>query len=261
MRPSGARSRPAPALKAAALAFAAAMLLLQACALLRAAPAPTSAFVPEPQLLSVDKRWSPYQAIWTLEREEYERVKQPQRSIYVAPVVTTTVLEQIEASRYAPRIKLKLTDEAREVAHYMQDRFRLALENYPEHPFRVVEEPEPDSVRVELALTELQPTNAAVNALAAVAGAVVPGAGLLRLAVRGSVAFEGVVRDAGGGRVLMAFKDRRTDKSAPFTLRDFQQYAHVRVSSDEWAEQYAELSAKPIGEKISGSIPFTLKPF
>jgi|GEM_PF-5704883 len=47
----------------------------------------------------------------------------------------------------------------------------------------------------------------------------------------------------------MAFKDRQIDKFLPFSLRDFQHYAHLRRSIDEWAEQVAELMATRSGHK------------
>ena len=235
------------------------LLLLSACETLDVAHPPESSILPEPQILT-DQSWSPYDATWTVSREEYEAAKRPGRTIYVAPVELEAVLKRIEGTRFAPRIKTQLRQEAQEVAHYMQNRFRLALENHQGGVFRPVEAPAPDSIIVQLALTDLRPTNAPVNALATVSSFIVPGSGLVRVVAGGRVGFECVVRDRTTDRVLMMFRDRKSDKKSAFTLRDFQQYGHIRVAIDEWAEQFAEVTSKAIGDKTERSLPFTLSP-
>lgn len=88
----------------------------------------------------------------------------------------------------------------------------------------------------------------------------VPGGGLIKVAGKGSVAIEGAVRDADTGEILFEFRDREGDKAAPFTVKDFQRFAHAQVAFDEWAKQLVELLATPVTHMVDDSLPFTLSP-
>jgi len=181
--------------------------------------------------------------------------------LVVAEVDTKFVRRAIRRRGMPPRYRQQRWDELSEVARYMRERFRNAIIYHASHPLKVVDQPGERTLVLEMALVELVPTNAVVNTVGTVLGVFVPGGGLLKLPAKGSVAFEARLKDAASGEVLAAFKDRERDKSAPFSVKDIQQYAHIRESIDEWAEQFARLSAGAFLVPVGDSLPFTFKPF
>lgn len=98
------------------------------------------------------------------------------------------------------------------------------------------------------------------DAAATVAGVFIPGTGIIRLFGSGSIAIEGMVIDGKTGELLAAFRDREADKSAPISVRDYQMYAHIRRTMDDWADQLAELAGTVPTHQVKDSLPFTLKP-
>ena len=114
---------------------------------------------------------------------------------------------------------------------------------------------------IELAITELVPAKAWFNTAATAAGFVIPGAGLLSFAGKGSVAIEGRVRDGKTGEVLATFADREKDKSAPINLASMSWYQSGKQNVDDWADQIAELLHTPRSHDVTDSSPFTLLPW
>jgi hypothetical protein len=87
-----------------------------------------------------------------------------------------------------------------------------------------------------------------------------PGTGIIRLFGSDSIAIEGMVRDGRIGELLAAFRDREADKSAPISVRDYQMYAHIRRTLDDWADQLAELAGTVPTHQVKDALPFTLDP-
>lgn len=117
-----------------------------------------------------------------------------------------------------------------------------------------------DGLIVELALVEVSPTDVPRNVLGTALGAVIPGGGLLAFRSSGSIAVEGVVRDAKTHRAVFVFADRERGKTAPFSFNDFTPFSHARAAIDDWAEQLAATLGKPSGNEISDSYALTLFP-
>jgi hypothetical protein len=113
---------------------------------------------------------------------------------------------------------------------------------------------------LEIAITEISPNVPEVSAVATVAGFFLPGSGVIRLFGSGSIAIEGILRDGKTGDLLAEFRDREADKSAPISVRDYQMYAHIRRTLDDWADQLAELAGTVSSHQVKDSLPFTLDP-
>ncbi|MBL7661533.1 DUF3313 family protein, partial [bacterium] len=152
-------------------------------------------------------------------------------------------------------------EEALEVARYLEQRFKVTLNDAAPMKLKIVENPSGDTLVLELNLVELMPTNPGVNTIGTAAGLLVPGGGLLKFAGTGSIAFEGVLRDGVTNDVVAVFKDREQDKGGPFSVKDFEEYGHVRSIIDEWAMQYALLATKPLGTEVADSLPIALLPY
>jgi hypothetical protein len=126
--------------------------------------------------------------------------------------------------------------------------------------FTVQDQPTDDTLVLEIAVTEISPNVPEVSAVASIAGFFFPGSGIIRIFGSGSIAIEGILRDGKTGDLLAEFRDREADKSAPISVRDYQMYAHIRRSLDDWADQLAELAGTMSTHQVKDSLPFTLNP-
>jgi len=204
---------------------------------------------------------APFNAIWTADSEAFSEMKERYKKLVILPVRTEFVEEKIKSADLPPSLEMQRLEEAQEMANYMVERFKAAIVDYPNKPIEVVDTPGPDTFVLELALVEVVPTDAVLNVIGTAAGFLVRGTGVVRYAATGSIAIEGILRDGATNQSLLEFKDREIDKNSAFSLKDFQEYAHIRQSIDDWASQYAELSATPLDHTVDDSAPFTLNPF
>lgn len=238
-----------------------ALIGLNACSVFRASELPTSHFIPFPEKLHEMHERAPFQKAAIFDPARFRVLKAEYRALYVAPVNTEIYEEKMQSDDLPESYVKRRTEEAHEMARYMRNKFIAAVRDHPDHPLMIAESPGPQTFVLELAIVDLVPTGAVINSVGTVAGFFVPGSGLVRLAGTGSVAMEGVIRDGGSGEPLAEFKDRQRDKTSPFSVKDFQEYSHTRQAIDEWARQYAELSATPLEHRVEGSLPVTLNPF
>ena len=78
---------------------------------------------------------------------------------------------------------------------------------------------------------------------------------------QGSVAVEGVLRDAESGEPVAAFADREAGKVRPFDLQSLTWWGHARESFEDWADQLVELLNSPDDHRVADSPAFTPLPF
>ncbi len=204
---------------------------------------------------------SPFHGSYLPNKDKYYALRAAYKNIYFSSVNTQYAEERVTKRSDNEERRHTRIDEIREMGRYMKDRFEMAMREYPGTPFQVVDTPGQQTLIVELALTEVSPTLTPLNIAGTVSGFLVPGSGVVRLLGSGSVSMEGIVRDGATNEILVEFKDREGDKNSAFSVKDFQQYAHVRASIDEWSQQFAELSATPADHQVKDSLPFTLRPF
>jgi hypothetical protein len=242
------------------------------CSLLKASPAKDSGFLPYPDLLKPMPERAPFNAVYVPDTQRLEELRMRYRSISIMPINTQPAESRIRAQSLSARIEESRISDLHELSGYFHSRLKSAFSDYDGdglsaegvpiivRKFTVLDEPTEETLVLEIAITEISPNLPEVSALATVAGFFLPGSGLIRLFGSGSVAIEGIVRDGRTGDMLAEFRDREADKSAPISVRDYQMYAHIRRSFDEWADQLAELAGTTATHRVKDSLPFTLNP-
>ena len=228
------------------------------CQLLKARSASDSGFLPFNKNLSEMRQRSPFHASWVPDAKKIEELKKTHKNIVVLPVLTDLYEEKIKKEDASEGWKKERINDAREIAKYFEN--KMLLNFATDNIYTVSSEPKENSFVWELAITELEPTSPAISAAATAAGFFVPGGGIIRAASTGSIAIEGIVRDSNTGEILATFKDRESDKSSPFSVKDFQLYAHARVAIDDWSEQFFKLATTDDKVTVEDSLPFSLNP-
>lgn len=234
---------------------------LGGCAVLKASPAEDTGFLPHAELLKPQPERSPFNAIWYADKDKLFREKKNYQWIHIAPIVTEFFEAKLrEDKKMPPKMKEERLEDLREIAKYAHARFEEEIGNYPNMPMKVSQDVKPHTFVMEMQIIELNPTNPIGNAIGTAAGIFVTGGGLIKAAATGSIAMEALLRDGDTGEILVEVKDREKDKTSPFSIRDFERYAHARNTINEWAKIFAELMATPYEHKVDGLDPITLDP-
>ena len=230
-------------------------LMLSGCAALKAAPSKGAGFVPTEQM--GPQADLPFQKVWFKKDVDFTRYK----SIYIPPVNTKYLLE---SNWWQQNFRQgQMQEDLATMAQYMRDEFKTAFANDPSRRYQVVEAPQKDSLTLELALTELVPSNVALSVLeyAPYGGGTAVRVMERATGAESTVAFEAKMKDSGTGDILAMFADRQVKKIRIIDFKAFTWYAHGREIIREWAEQFVKLANKRPGEVIEGSSAFTLKPW
>lgn len=166
--------------------------------------------------------------------------------VYFAPVAIGNLSRQGWWTSQSAVTQRQLESDARKLAAH----FRRALANSayyaPGRRLTVVNQPGPDTMIIETAITELVPAKAYWNAAATAAGFVIPGAGLLSAAGSGTITIEGRVRDGDNGKLVASFRDSMKDKMALVNVDSYSWYGGSQANLDETAANIARvINAKP----------------
>jgi hypothetical protein len=146
----------------------------------------------------------------------------------------------------------------------MRDTFVTAFQEDPNRRFQVLQSPAPGSITLELALTELVPSDPLLEAIALAApygSGIAVEAGTRKSGAVGTAAFEARIMDSGSAAVLAMAADREEEQVAPLNLRAFTWYGVARKIIDDWAKQFVEISNRRPGQIVKDTSPFTLKPW
>jgi len=235
--------------------------VLSGCSALKASPNKLLYFVPSPEHLAEVRTRAPFHLYWVSNSTEYYLQKKKYGKVFVSPVNIDKVndLHSRKIKNFLART-LRI-EESEELARYFEQKLRLELQNREGKFLIIVDEKENETVQVNLALINIVPTSPAINLVGTVAGFFIPGGGLASYFGEGSVAMEGFVEDSGTGEIYEKFADREGQKTAPFSLKDYQRYAHIREVIDDWAMQIAELLNTPAEHTVEDSLPVSLKPY
>ena len=230
-------------------------LTLSGCAAMKAEPSQGAGFVPMQTMakqgdLPFNKAWVKQGMNW----KDYQ-------TIYIKPVNTTYLMETDSWKENFRQGHMK--EDAQEIGRYMEDRFRAAFANDPDNQFRVVGYPEPGSVTLELALTELVPSNVALETLryAPYGGGAAATVLSRATGAMSTVAFEAKVRDSKSGTVLAMFADRETQKFKFIDFKAVTWYGNAKNIIDEWAEQFVLVANQRPGQIVEEASTFSLKPW
>jgi hypothetical protein len=140
------------------------------------------------------------------------------------------------------------------VSAYMHNSLTEAFMNDPNRKLAVVERAGPKTLVLEVALIEIVPTKAWLNAI----GVGTIGVGGLD---KGSIAIEARMKDAGTNKVVARFADREQGKFAIVSIADLTWYWHAENSIDDWSEQIVEVMSTPNDGRVEDSLPVTLRPW
>ncbi len=229
---------------------AAATAALAGC---KAAPGPGAGFVDDARMTAPADL--PFQKVWIDPAVDWRKY----RRIQIAPVNTGYLPEMEWAKRVDQREKLR--EDAGKLAGYAQGAFQRAFREDPAHRFEVADQPDAETVVLELALVEIIPSKLAINTLC-----YAPFVGTAVRVFRGvkhrsTVAFEARVRDGATGEVIAQFADREAEKAAIINVKDATWYGHAESILAEWAQQFVRVLSREPGEAVRDSKPFHLKPW
>lgn len=230
-------------------------IMLSGCAALKAEPSRGAGFVPMEQMSQQGDL--PFNKAWIKKDLDWKAYK----AIYIKPVNTAFLMESDAWKQHFRQGHMK--EDAQEIARYMEDRFRSAFSTEPENQFRVVGYPEPGSLTLDLALTELVPGNVALEALRYAPYGGGAAATVLSRATGAvsTVAFEAKVRDSKSGTVVAMFADRETQKFKFVDFKGFTWYGNAKNTIDEWADHFVLVVNKRPGQVIEAASTFSLKPW
>ena len=182
------------------------------------------------------------------------------RKLYIAPV-TLAYLRPVEKALSSQELAWGVQRQAAEVAVRLRQEFAEAFRRSPNPYYQLVTQPGADTLTLQLALIELQPTSPKGNAVMTVLKfAVTPVAALGRFFTKGNIAIEGRVALSKTGRAFFQFADNEQDKLTFINVRDFQPYGHAATAIREWALQFELMTRTPSGVRVEDSRGFTLRP-
>ncbi len=243
-----------------------AVLLLSSCnstnRMLKARPLKLSAFFEQPAQVIDSRKKLPFHKIWMTPDKELEALVVKKTELYIAPA-TTQHLRPVKKALMRKEIAVGSIDRREEaLAHLLKDEFAKAFTKSPHPRYRIVEQPGPNSLTLELALVELNPTspkgNVVKTAMEFVVGPLALLGGYFTI---GNIAIEGKVRDSETGKLFFQFADNESDKLTFLCLRDFKPYGHSAHAIHQWAGQFELMTRTPVGQTIKDTHFFTLMPY
>jgi hypothetical protein len=220
-----------------------------------------SGFLQNPKLMSTQEG-SPFQ------RTYWNRKFDPAayNRLYVAPVNTDYLLAQPfwQKANRAGVGPDQVKQDVQAIARYTRDSFVRAATDDPNHRFQVVETPDKQTLILELAVVQLVPSKAVLNAIGYstwIPGSIARGRRTLfesQDAGKGTVAIEGRVRDGATGEIIGMFSDVRHPATAIIDLRALNWWAPAKANIDNWSRQLVALANRPAGSVIKDAPPFEL---
>lgn len=226
----------------------------------KATPAPESGFLDDTSQMQQNPNVPFDKGYWNREVNQAKYVK-----IYVAPVNTRYVMAQnIWEGTSTAQIKqedIKAAVDA--MAQYMREAFRKAAAADPNRRLVVVDKPDANTIVLEMAITQLVPSKAALNALGFISwiptAVTVAGSTLTESQDQGKgvIAIEARLRDGATGEVVGMFADRERPPTALVDLKSVSWWQPCRAVIDTWAKQFIDVANNP-GKKVSDVKRFEL---
>lgn len=229
--------------------------------LLKARPAALSPFVEHPHEMKANRERVPFHRSWASPDAKVRGKAVPKRQIFIAPV-TLKYLRPVAKALVREEINVgSIQRNERGMAVLLRNEFAYAFAHSPGPRYVLSQYPGPDTVTLELALVELNPTSPKGNLVKTGMKFVIgPLAGLGGYFTKGNVAIEGKVRNTQTGELLFEFADNEADKMTFYTMRDYRAYGHAEQSFKEWAHQFELFTRTTSGVRIEDTFCFTLDP-
>ncbi|MGQ0594108.1 MAG: DUF3313 family protein [Gammaproteobacteria bacterium] len=220
-------------------------------------PAPDAGFIQDPER-ETKRADLPFQKVWVEPGVDFKHY----RELIVAPVNTQHMLKMDWLHKMSSAEWLgNVNADIKELAQYFRDQVVKDFQQDPHHRFQVIDEPGPPrqpTLRLELALVEIDPSEPVLHAL----GWLEPGGGTAAGIInQRRAAFEARLRDMQTGEVIATFADRDMQDVGPLDLTRLTWYGPVKGIMDRWAHQFVQVANRKPGEIVTDPIPFTLRPF
>ncbi len=241
------------------------LLVLPACSstnrMLKAQPVGLSPFFEQPWLAQDAREQLGFQKIWTTPDPQLLAQGKTKRKLFIAPV-TLHYLRPLNRAFSSGEVAWGGVQRREvDVAVRLREEFVAAFRHSPTPLYRLVNQPGKDTLTLQLAITELNPTSPKGNAMVTVLKFVVtPVIGLAAYFTKGNMAIEGKVVDSVSGRAFFQFADNESDKLTFINLRDYQPYGHAMNTIRYWAMQFEQMTRSPRGWKVKDSGSITLRP-
>ena len=248
----------APLKKTFAVVSIAAFVLLAGC---KAEEAPSTGFIENPELMSQNPKTPFNRTYWNKEynSRDYDE-------LLVAPVNTQYVMAQNiwEKANVVNASPEQVRKDLNSLADYTRQSFIRAATDDPQKRFKVVNQAGPKTLVLELALVQVVPSKAALNALGYVTWvpAVVTAGGAAATdsqdAGKGVIAIEGRIRDGATGKIIGLFADRERPKTAIVDIKSLNWWAPLKAIVDDWSKQLIALANRPPGAVVKDNPNFEL---
>ncbi|WP_294402360.1 DUF3313 family protein [Prosthecobacter sp.] len=241
------------------------LLVLPACSstnrMLKAKPVALSPFFQQPWLAQDASAQLGFQKIWTTPDPKLLAEGKAKRKLYIAPV-TLNYLRPLNRTFSSGEVAWGgVQRREADVAMRLREDFVEAFRRSPAPLYHLVNQPGKDTLTLQLAIIELNPTSPKGNMVVTVLKFVVtPVIGLAAYFTKGNMAIEGRVVDSTSGRVFFQFADNEADKLTFINLRDYQPYGHAMNTMRHWAMQFEQMTRSPRGWKVRDSGSITLRP-
>jgi len=206
---------------------------------------------------------APFHSAWVktgFSKYEYNKV-------YIAPVD----LSHLRRMSWWDEIEGQVTDKdmqekVEKIAEYTRDVFKRAFIMNEQQSFKLVKEPDNETLVIEIAIIEVIPNKAGFEAITKGLGTINPAIKIVGMAARSkgsksSVAFEARIRDGATNEIVAQFADREQEKTSYINVKDFQWYSHIESIIEEWADQFVQIANKAPGDIVADTATFDLKPW
>lgn len=219
-------------------------------------------FVPYPERLSENRERAPFGGYWESDNFRDRAFLSRYKFLLIRPISTEKIEADLKKKKTMPRkYRRDRLEEVKELGRYFHERLRRLAHENDNIRLELTDKAGPNTLELLIAWIEVRPTEPFINTAGTIAGYFIRGGGLIKSLGEGNVAIEGYLKDAESGEVFMQFNDREADKTTIFTLKDFQQYAHIREAVDDWSNQIIELCSTETNHTVKDSWPISLLPY
>ncbi|MEF3697871.1 DUF3313 domain-containing protein [Desulfolutivibrio sp.] len=221
---------------------------------MRAAPAAGTGFVPMSELAPNPDL--PFNKAWFKAGVDFSSY----HSVYVPGVNTHYMLQG--SSWWQSKIHGdQMQQDAQTVAAYMRQHLIDAIKNDPKKRFQVADAAGPGVLVLDVALTELVPSDPVVAALTMAApygSGIAVEAAARKAGDVATVAFEARLIDGGTGDTIAMFADRETAKAAYIDFNALTWYSEAHVIIGEWSTQFVAVLERQPGEVVKPAPSFSI---
>jgi hypothetical protein len=199
----------------------------------------------------------PFEMGWIKPGVNWQKFKK----VVIAPVDTKYLLEADYWQEFG-RTREEIQRDVKKLALYTRGAFSNAFITDPKKRFKISYsmQPNPDTLKVEMALTELTPNKVLLKA-----AGYVPLYGLAAKAVNQTnpsyVSIEIRLKDAKTGEILAKFADRQNEPFTLVSVDQFEWYGFAEKRIDQWSVKLVETMNRKPGTVVSKSSNFDLKPW